>query len=47
MWVHRWAYEPHVREEMLFTAGFAEARVWVEPAPEEDHVGTLIGVAQR
>ncbi|GHD37375.1 methyltransferase domain-containing protein [Nocardiopsis kunsanensis] len=47
VWVHRWAYEPHVWEEMLHDAGFARARVWIEPAPEADHVGTLIGVASR
>ena len=47
VWVHRWAYEPHVWEEMLHRAGFGQARVWVEPAPEADHVGTLIGVATR
>ncbi|MET9794728.1 class I SAM-dependent methyltransferase [Nocardiopsis alba] len=45
--VHRWAYEPHVWEELLRKAGFSEAEVWVEPAPEPDHVGTLIGVGYR
>ncbi|GAB3727044.1 class I SAM-dependent methyltransferase [Nocardiopsis nanhaiensis] len=45
--VHRWAYEPQVWEELLQVAGFTGARVWVEPAPEADHVGTLIGVAHR
>lgn len=47
VWVHRWAYEPHVWERLLHDAGFAHAQVWVEPAPEADHVGTLIGVATR
>ncbi|MEU3231358.1 hypothetical protein ACIQFP_12240 [Nocardiopsis alba] len=45
--VHRWAYEPHVWEELLRKAGFSEAEVWVEPAPEPDHVGTMIGVGYR
>lgn len=45
VWVHRWAYEPQVWEELLRDMGFEQARVWVEPAPEADHVGTLIGVA--
>ena len=43
--VHRWAYEPPVWEELLQVTGFTGGRVWVEPAPEADHVGTLIGVA--
>ncbi|MFD6949577.1 methyltransferase type 11 [Nocardiopsis sp. TSRI0078] len=45
VWVHRWAYEPAQWEALLLRAGFDHARVWVEPAPEEGHVGTLIGVA--
>lgn len=47
VWVHRWAYEPQVWEGLLRDVGFEHARVWVEPAPEADHVGTLIGVAQK
>lgn len=47
VWVHRWAYEPHVWERILRDAGFAHTRVWVESAPEQEHVGTLIGVATR
>ncbi|GAB3697994.1 hypothetical protein GCM10028793_22430 [Nocardiopsis oceani] len=45
VWLHQWAAQPEAWEEMLRAAGFARARVWVEPAPEADHVGTLIGVA--
>lgn len=45
VWVHRWAYEPQEWEGLLRNVGFEHARVWVEPAPEADHVGTLIGVA--
>lgn len=47
VWVHRWAYEPGVWEELLVQAGFTNPCVWVEPAPEADHVGTLIGTAAR
>ena len=45
VWVHRWAYEPHVWEGLLRDAGFEHLRVWVEPAPDPGLVGTLIGVA--
>ncbi|MCY9786908.1 class I SAM-dependent methyltransferase [Nocardiopsis sp. EMB25] len=47
VWVYRWAYEPHVWEDILAGHGFTDVRVWVEPAPEPDHVGTLIGTASR
>ncbi|WP_435110658.1 class I SAM-dependent methyltransferase [Nocardiopsis synnemataformans] len=47
VWVHRWAYEPGAWEEILTGHGFSRVRVWEEPAPEADHVGTLIGVATR
>lgn len=47
VWLHRWAAQPEEWERLLRSAGFGQARVWVEPAPEEDHVGTLIGVASR
>ncbi|MDT0302797.1 class I SAM-dependent methyltransferase [Streptomonospora wellingtoniae] len=42
VWVYRWAYEPETWEEILTRHGFTGARAWVEPAPEPDHVGTLI-----
>lgn len=47
VWVYRWAYEPQMWEEILSDHGFADVRVWVEPAPDPDHVGTLIGTGHR
>jgi SAM-dependent methyltransferase len=47
VWVYRWAYEPQVWGKILTGHGFADVKVWVEPAPEPDHVGTLIGTARR
>ncbi|RKS05950.1 methyltransferase family protein [Nocardiopsis sp. Huas11] len=47
VWVYRWAYEPEVWAEILTGHGFADVKVWVETAPEPDHVGTLIGTACR
>ncbi|KOX16951.1 bifunctional 2-polyprenyl-6-hydroxyphenol methylase/3-demethylubiquinol 3-O-methyltransferase UbiG [Nocardiopsis sp. NRRL B-16309] len=47
VWIHRWAYEPEMWEEILTGHGFSDVEVWVEPAPESGHVGTLIGVASR
>lgn len=47
VWLHQWAAQPQEWEHLLREAGFSEAWVWVEPAPEADHVGTLIGVATR
>ncbi|WP_370462982.1 hypothetical protein [Nocardiopsis sp. FR26] len=47
VWVYRWAYEPRTWGEILTGHGFRNVRVWEEPAPEADHVGTLIGVATR
>ncbi|WP_433701154.1 class I SAM-dependent DNA methyltransferase [Nocardiopsis sp. CA-288880] len=47
VWVYRWAYEPEAWEEILAGHGFRQVRVWEEPAPEPDHVGTLIASAVR
>ena len=47
VWLYQWAAPPEEWEELLASAGFEHPRVWVEPAPEADHVGTLIGVAHR
>ncbi|WP_150241769.1 class I SAM-dependent methyltransferase [Nocardiopsis quinghaiensis] len=47
VWLHQWAAQPQEWEELLRTAGFEHAQMWVEPAPEADHVGTLIGVAHK
>lgn len=47
VWLYRWAYEPRVWAELLSGHGFGDVRVWEEPPPEADHVGTLIGTARR
>ncbi|MFE1101972.1 class I SAM-dependent methyltransferase [Nocardiopsis alba] len=47
VWLYQWAAAPQEWEELLCSAGFDRPRVWVEAAPEADHVGTLIGVAHR
>ena len=47
MWLHQWAAQPDEWEELLHAAGFEHARVWVEPAPEADHVGTPVGAAHK
>jgi SAM-dependent methyltransferase len=47
VWLYQWAYEPEAWEETLTGHGFEDAKVWVEPAPKPEHVGTLIGVASR
>ncbi|MFW6640317.1 class I SAM-dependent DNA methyltransferase [Nocardiopsis algeriensis] len=45
VWVYRWAYEPEEWAQILRRHGFGQVRVWEEPAPKTDHVGTLIAVA--
>lgn len=47
VWVHRWAYEPEGWAAILDGHGFVDVRAWVEPAPEPDHLGTLIVTAHR
>ncbi|MFD0772678.1 class I SAM-dependent methyltransferase [Streptomonospora algeriensis] len=47
VWVYRWAYEPETWEKILIRHGFADVRAWAEPAPEPDHIGTLIVQASR
>lgn len=47
VWLHQWAAQPQEWMDLLRTTGFRYARVWVQPAPEADHVGTLIGVAHK
>lgn len=42
VWIYRWAYEPDQWAELLSEHGFADVRAWVEPAPDPDHVGTVI-----
>jgi SAM-dependent methyltransferase len=42
VWIYRWAYEPGTWAELLGQHGFTDICARVEPAPEPDHVGTLI-----
>ncbi|RBQ15539.1 SAM-dependent methyltransferase [Spongiactinospora rosea] len=42
VWVYRWAYEPEVWARMLEDEGYEDVHARVEPAPDADHVGTLI-----
>ncbi|MEV5749763.1 class I SAM-dependent methyltransferase [Actinoallomurus sp. NPDC052308] len=46
VWAYRWAYEPGGWAEILRRHGFGGVRAWVEPAPDPDHVGTLIVEAE-
>lgn len=47
VWVYRWAYETGAWEDILTRHGFTQVQVWEEPAPETDHVGTVMGIAHR
>lgn len=47
VWVYRWAYEPAAWVSVLGRHGFSDIYARVEPAPEADHVGTLIVRARR
>ena len=42
VWIYRWAYEPDTWAAMLHEHGFSTINARIEPAPEPDHVGTLI-----
>jgi len=46
VWIYRWAYEPETWTDLLYKSGFADVCARVEPAPDTDHVGTLIVEAQ-
>lgn len=46
VWVYRWAYEPRAWVGILRRCRFADADVWIEPAPEPDLLGTLIATAR-
>lgn len=46
-WIYRWAYEPETWAGILREYGYREVDAWIEPAPERDHVGTLIVTARR
>jgi SAM-dependent methyltransferase len=47
VWVYRWAYEPDRWADILRVRGFRHVSARVEPAPQPDHVGTLIVEATR
>jgi SAM-dependent methyltransferase len=47
VWAYRWAYEPPAWADLLHRYGFTGVDARVEPAPEPDHVGTLIVEAMR
>ncbi|MFP3968331.1 hypothetical protein SMC26_38955 [Actinomadura fulvescens] len=47
VWVYRWAYEPATWSGILHTHGFTDVHARIEPAPEPDHVGTLLVEASR
>ncbi|GGM71905.1 hypothetical protein GCM10012275_48060 [Longimycelium tulufanense] len=46
VWIYRWAYEPATWADLLYRHGFVDIHARVEPAPEREHVGTLIVTAQ-
>ncbi|XVQ07127.1 hypothetical protein ACQP1W_31415 [Spirillospora sp. CA-255316] len=47
VWLYRWGYEPDTWASILSGHGFTSIRARVHPAPEPDHVGTLIVEARR
>ncbi|MEV0407691.1 class I SAM-dependent methyltransferase [Actinoallomurus sp. NPDC050550] len=47
VWAYRWAYEPEGWTEILRRHGFVDICARVEPAPDPDHIGTLIVEARR
>jgi SAM-dependent methyltransferase len=47
VWVYRWAYEPAAWTDILHAYGFADITAHIHPAPQPDHVGTLIVEASR
>lgn len=47
VWIYRWAYEPETWASLLRQHGFTQVQARIEPAPEPDHVGTLIVEAGR
>ncbi|WP_433259716.1 hypothetical protein ACQPYK_48985 (plasmid) [Streptosporangium sp. CA-135522] len=42
LWAYRWAYEPGTWADLLREHDFDDVHARVEPAPEPDHVSTLI-----
>ncbi|GAB3969897.1 hypothetical protein GCM10029978_042170 [Actinoallomurus acanthiterrae] len=47
VWAYRWAYEPATWAGLLHQHGFTNIHAQVAPAPNLDHVGTLIVEAER
>lgn len=47
VWAYRWAYEPAAWTDLLHRHGFTVVNARIEPAPEPDHIGTLIVEATR
>jgi SAM-dependent methyltransferase len=47
VWIYRWSYEPNAWSELLHQHGFVDISTRVEPAPEQDNVGTLFVEARR
>lgn len=46
VWIYRWAYEPTDWIKLLRHHGFMHVDARIHPAPEADHVGTLIVTAR-
>jgi SAM-dependent methyltransferase len=42
VWIYRWAYEPDTWTTILNRHGFTNISARLHPAPDSDHVGTLI-----
>jgi SAM-dependent methyltransferase len=42
VWIYRWAYEPSTWTTILSRHGFTNINARIHPAPDPDHVGTLI-----
>jgi SAM-dependent methyltransferase len=47
VWIYRWAYEPNAWADLLQQHGYTDVNARIEPAPEPEHVGTLIVEARR
>lgn len=47
VWVYRWAHEPAGWVDLLRRHGFGDIHARIEPAPEPDHIGTLIVEGHR
>lgn len=47
VWAYRWAYEASTWADLLHGYGFISVNARIEPAPEADHVGTLVVEAAK